>query len=154
MSFPYKHVLLVGATAGIGKALAERLLNAGIKVSVVGRRKDRLDEFVQKYGADKVQAFPFDLANVSEIPQFVQTVVSKADIDCLFLNAGFQRVDNLADPNGFDLEQFNQQIHINLTSLVTLSQAFLPYFMKKGTPSSIVLYVAMPCPSLPLQTRL
>lgn len=150
MSFPYKHILLVGATAGIGKALAERLLDAGLKVSVVGRRKDRLDAFVQKYGPEKVQVFPFDLANVHEIPQFVQRVVAQAeDIDCLFLNAGFQRVDNLADPNGFDLEQVNQQMQVNFTSLVALSQAFLPHFMKRGVPSSIILYAcpALPCPS-------
>lgn len=141
MAFPYKHVLLVGATAGIGKALAERLLDSGIKVSVVGRRKDRLEEFVQKYGPDKVQAFPFDLANVNEIPRFVQTVVAKADIDCLFLNAGFQRVHNLANPSGFDLEQFNEQIQVNLTSLVTLTHAFLPYLLNRDVPGSIILCV-------------
>ena len=149
MAFPYKHVLLVGATAGIGHALAERLLDAGIRVSVVGRRQDRLQQLVQQYGPDKVKAFPFDLANVDDIPRFVQTVVTQADIDCLFLNAGFQRVDDLADTRGFDLKQFNQQIHVNLTSLVALTHAFLPYLLKREGPGSVILWVSC----LPGQTK-
>ena len=45
MAFPYKHVLLIGATSGIGKAMAERLVAEGVKVTAVGRRKDALEEF-------------------------------------------------------------------------------------------------------------
>ena len=69
MSFPYKHVLMIGATSGIGKALSERFVKAGIKVTAVGRRQDRLDEFVSKHG--KSGGVAFDLANTSKIPQFV-----------------------------------------------------------------------------------
>jgi NAD(P)-dependent dehydrogenase (short-subunit alcohol dehydrogenase family) len=36
MPFPYKHVLVVGATAGIGRAMADRLVEEGSKVTVVG----------------------------------------------------------------------------------------------------------------------
>jgi NADP-dependent 3-hydroxy acid dehydrogenase YdfG len=71
MSFPYKHVLMIGATSGIGKGLSERLIQSGIKVTAVGRRKDRLDEFVSKYGESKAAGVAFDLANISKIPQFV-----------------------------------------------------------------------------------
>jgi NADP-dependent 3-hydroxy acid dehydrogenase YdfG len=71
MAFQYKHVLLVGATSGIGKAMADRLIKAGSKVTVVGRRKDRLDEFVEKHGQEKAKAAPFDIADRDKIPQFV-----------------------------------------------------------------------------------
>jgi short-subunit dehydrogenase len=37
MAFPYKHFLDIGATAGIGKALATRLIESRAKVAVVGR---------------------------------------------------------------------------------------------------------------------
>jgi NADP-dependent 3-hydroxy acid dehydrogenase YdfG len=70
MPFQYKHVLMVGATAGIGRAMAERLIQEGSKVTVVGRRKERLDEFVTKYGEKKAQAAPFDISKLDEIPQF------------------------------------------------------------------------------------
>ena len=71
MSFPYKHVLMIGGTSGIGKGLAERFVKAGIKVTVVGRRQDRLDEFVSKNVTRKAAGVAFDLSNTAEIPQFV-----------------------------------------------------------------------------------
>lgn len=72
MAFPYKHVLLVGATAGIGRAMADRLVESGVKVTAVGRRKERLDEFVQKHGEDKASAVAFDLADSANIPSFAE----------------------------------------------------------------------------------
>lgn len=70
MAFPYKHVLLIGATAGIGRAMADRLIQAGVKVTAVGRRKDRLDDFVQKHGEQMASAVPFDIAVLENIPKF------------------------------------------------------------------------------------
>jgi len=76
MPFQYKHVLMVGATAGIGRAMAERLIQEGSKVTVVGRRKERLDEFVAKYGEKKAQSAPFDISKRDEIPQFAAEYVT------------------------------------------------------------------------------
>lgn len=70
MPFPYNHVLLIGATAGIGLALADRLANAGVKITVVGRRQDRLDDFVRRHGESKAQAVKFDIGEKEKIPGF------------------------------------------------------------------------------------
>lgn len=70
MSFQYKHVLLIGATSGIGKAMANRLISEGIKLTAVGRRKDRLDEFVAKHGEKKADSVAFDIGETDKIPQF------------------------------------------------------------------------------------
>lgn len=70
MEFPYKHVLVIGATSGIGKSLADRLIKAGSKVISVGRRIDRLDDFVARHGQNKAAAFPFDINKREEIPKF------------------------------------------------------------------------------------
>ena len=72
MSFPYKHVLLVGATAGIGKAMADRFVAEGIKVTAVGRRQQRLDEFVEKHGSEKASGVAFDIADLDGIPRFIE----------------------------------------------------------------------------------
>ncbi len=50
MPFPYKHVLMIGATSGIGVSMADRLVKEGSKVIAVGRQQDRLDHFVQNNG--------------------------------------------------------------------------------------------------------
>jgi len=62
---------MIGGTAGIGRGLAERFVKAGIKVTAVGRRQERLDEFVSKHGTDKTAGIAFDLSNTAKIPQFV-----------------------------------------------------------------------------------
>ncbi|KAK4623785.1 hypothetical protein CLAFUW4_06421 [Fulvia fulva] len=52
MSSPYKKVLLIGATSGIGARFAQTLVDNDVFVIVVGRRQDRLGAFVQKNGKD------------------------------------------------------------------------------------------------------
>ena len=71
MPFPYRRVLVIGATSGIGEALAAKLVEEGSSVIVVGRRKDKLEEFVHKHGTDKATAVPFDITEMEQIPNFV-----------------------------------------------------------------------------------
>ena len=76
MPFQYKHVLMVGATSGIGAGMADRLVHEGAKVIAVGRRQDRLDEFVRKHGKDKASAARFDITDSQGMDQFVSKLVA------------------------------------------------------------------------------
>jgi NADP-dependent 3-hydroxy acid dehydrogenase YdfG len=58
--------------AGIGLAISERLIQRGIFVIAVGRRKENLDAFVQAQGADKAAGIQFDISKLDEIPGFVK----------------------------------------------------------------------------------
>ncbi|PQE28233.1 oxidoreductase short-chain dehydrogenase reductase family protein [Rutstroemia sp. NJR-2017a BBW] len=150
MVFTYKHILMVGATSGIGHAMAERLIEAGRKVTVVGRRKERLDEFVAKYGEEKTSAIPFDIGEIEKTPQFAKdTMTAHPTIDCIFLNAGIQNPHDFSRPSTVNLPAFNNEMHINYTSFVALTHAFLPYLLeKKDLDTSFVLYVCVyssPC---------
>ena len=71
MPFQYKKVLVIGATSGIGEALADRMIQEGSYVIAVGRRKDKLEEFVHRHGKDKSSAVPFDITEMEKIPNFV-----------------------------------------------------------------------------------
>jgi NADP-dependent 3-hydroxy acid dehydrogenase YdfG len=71
MSFPYKHVLLVGATSGIGRAMADHFIGNGVEVTAVGRRQERLDDFVAKHGKETASGIAFDIAKLDEIPTFI-----------------------------------------------------------------------------------
>ena len=70
MPFPYKKVLVIGATSGIGEALAARLVEEGSSVIVTGPRKESLINFVHKHGKDKATAVPFDITDMDKIPNF------------------------------------------------------------------------------------
>ena len=71
MPFQYKKVLVIGATSGVGEALAERMIKEGAYVIAVGRRKEKLEEFVHRNGKDKASAVPFDITEMEKIPNFV-----------------------------------------------------------------------------------
>lgn len=51
--------------------MADRLIKADVKVTAVGRRQDRLDDFVKSHGENKASAVAFDITKLDEIPQFV-----------------------------------------------------------------------------------
>lgn len=71
MPFQYKCVLMIGATAGIGASMANRLVQEGSKVIAVGRRQDRLDDFVKRHGKDRASAVKFDISKRENIDGFV-----------------------------------------------------------------------------------
>lgn len=67
MPFPYKTVLVTGATSGIGRALTERMIESGIFVIAVGRQQARLDELVAKYGSEKVAGEMFNISDLDAL---------------------------------------------------------------------------------------
>lgn len=139
MSFPYKHVLLLGATSGIGLSMANRLIKEGSKVIAVGRRQDRLDAFVQEHGKSKASAVKFDISNRAGIDSFVSEVTKmNPDLDCVFLNAGTQSAIDLASPSKVDLRSFHSEIETNFTSFVDLTMKFLPFLMAKKEETGII----------------
>jgi NADP-dependent 3-hydroxy acid dehydrogenase YdfG len=80
MTFPYKSVLVLGATSGIGLALAEKMIQNGCHVIGVGRRQERLDEFVQKHGKDKASLVKFDITDLAGIPSFMKEFVKSTPL--------------------------------------------------------------------------
>ncbi|KAL1962132.1 hypothetical protein VTN77DRAFT_536 [Rasamsonia byssochlamydoides] len=153
MAFPYKHVFLVGATSGIGRAMAERLVEEGARVTAVGRRQDRLDELVRRHGEGKVQAIPFDIRAQDEIHQLVEDVIKTSpDIDCVFLNAGIQRPFDLTDAAKFNLDLFHEEISVNFSSLVFLTHAFLPFFLARKEESTSFIFTGSNLAIVPAAT--
>lgn len=71
MAFQYKRVLLVGATSGIGAAMADKLILEGAKVIAVGRRQERLDAFIQKHGPEKSSGVRYDVTDRAGLDAFV-----------------------------------------------------------------------------------
>lgn len=74
-----KCVLVIGATSGIGRALALAIHALPTKPTVIvgGRRKDRLDELV-KNGDGRIDAVQVDVqADRETLKQFVDDVLAK-----------------------------------------------------------------------------
>lgn len=76
MGFDYKKVLLIGSTSGIGAALAETLVQNGVFVIGVGRRKERLEDFVQKHGSSKTDRRVYDVNDTDKASHSTGTLES------------------------------------------------------------------------------
>ena len=139
MPFPYKKVLVVGATSGIGEALANKFVENGAQIIAVGRRKDKLEELVHRHGKDKCSAVPFDITNMDMIPNFATNVTkTHPDLDCIFLNSGIQRGVFFQKPEEVDLAEIQTEFTTNYLSYLALVKAFLPFLKEKKSDSSLI----------------
>lgn len=135
----YTKALIIGATSGIGEALAAKLVSSGSRVIVAGRRQDRLDHFVATHGADHATAMHLDAAQLSDIPAFASSVVSAhPDLDCVVVNAGIQRAFDFSKPDTVDFAQLGLELTTNYTSAVHLTTAFLPHLTTLKTQGHLV----------------
>ncbi|KAI2628744.1 NAD(P)-binding protein [Hypoxylon sp. NC1633] len=142
MTFPYKHVLLIGATSGIGLALAERMIENGIFVIGVGRRKDRLDAFVAKHGSDKAAASQFDITNIDKIEGWVKEIMTTYPaIDAVVLNSGIQRTIDFTQPRAIDLPRALHELHTNYTAYLALITYLLPYLQEQAPKPTCLVAV-------------
>ncbi|KAF1845209.1 short-chain dehydrogenase/ reductase-like protein [Cucurbitaria berberidis CBS 394.84] len=139
MSLKYNKVLIIGASSGIGWALAERIVQDGKHAIIVGRRKEKLDEFVQTYGSDKVDSVVFDITKLDEIPKFVKDVMRKhPDLDSVFLNSGIQRGFDFSKPETVDLDVLELEFRTNYLSYMHLTTAFIPFLQKQEKETSLI----------------
>ncbi|WP_030573328.1 SDR family NAD(P)-dependent oxidoreductase [Streptomyces aureocirculatus] len=88
--------LVTGATSGIGKAFAERFAADGHDLIIVGRRRDRLDQFVSDHPDVRVRAVPADLSTEEGIDT-VAAYCADEPLDILVNNAGVSHYMPLAD---------------------------------------------------------
>ncbi|KAH9907048.1 short chain dehydrogenase [Xylariomycetidae sp. FL2044] len=137
MAFPYKTVLMIGCTAGLGLALAERMIEHGSFVIGVGRRGDRLDAYVARHGADRAAASVFDITDLGGIEEWAKGIIqAHPTLDCVVLNAGIQRALNFADPGSIDIPLVHKELDTNYTSYICLLKAFLPHLQSLSSSSS------------------
>jgi short-subunit dehydrogenase involved in D-alanine esterification of teichoic acids len=154
MSLKYNKILLVGATSGIGLAYAEKIIQDGKKLIIVGRRKENLDAFVEKHGKDKVEAIVFDITALDKIPAFAADVTSRhPDLDCVLLNSGIQRGFDFTKPETVDLSVLGLEFTTNYLAYVHLTHAFLPHLQKQKNETSLI-YTSSGLALVPLVARL
>ncbi|GAA4147849.1 SDR family NAD(P)-dependent oxidoreductase [Actinomadura keratinilytica] len=88
--------LVTGATSGIGRAFAERLAADGYDLVLVGRRKERLDEFADAHPQVGVRTVAADLSTSDGIDE-VARICAAEPLTMLVNNAGVAHYMPLAE---------------------------------------------------------
>ena len=127
-----KKVLITGASAGIGYALAEELAQLGAEIIITARRRDRLDELASKIeslGA-KAHVFVEDLSLPESGAKLYNQIKSAGlGVDILINNAGYGRWGELTS---FERDDYAKMLQLNVTTLTDLCHLYLPDMVAQG----------------------
>jgi short-subunit dehydrogenase len=130
-------VIVTGASAGIGKALALNLVRQGAKVTIAARRGDRLEQIAadcRALGAE-VLVVPTDVAEEAQCKVLVEkTVAAFGRLDMLINNAGLAALALFDDFP--DLRLFHHTMDVNFYGAVSCTYYALPHL--KQTRGRIV----------------
>ncbi len=110
-------VLLTGATGGIGRVLAERLVKVGADLIITGRDTDALRELADGLGARWVAA---DLGDPREVADLAERC---SDARILVANAALPASGDLLE---YTPEQVDRALTVNLGSVVLLARLLAP----------------------------
>ncbi len=91
-------IVMTGATAGLGRFAAERMLAAGHQLVVGARRPEQLPDSL----AGRVDARVLDLDRLQSVRDFAASLSEAAPIDALVLNAGVQLTRPVIGADGFE----------------------------------------------------
>jgi NAD(P)-dependent dehydrogenase (short-subunit alcohol dehydrogenase family) len=127
-----KKVLITGASAGIGAALAEGMAERGAVVGICARRADRLAEVlerVQKHSPDS-RSWTLDLSDLDGIAGFAAKVDKElGGVDVLVNNAGIPKRRHVTR---LSIDEVESVMAINYFSPVRLTLALLPGIIERS----------------------
>lgn len=137
MSLEQRRALITGASSGIGKATALAFAKAGIDVALVSRSLDKLETVAEaaRHTGVAAKAYAVDLANVTQVKAKIQAIaLDFGGIDILVNNAGIAYTANLSET---PLEDWQQVINLNLTSVFQCMMGILPGMREQNTGTII-----------------
>lgn len=132
-----KNVLVTGGSRGIGKACVDLFLISGANVAFTFQRaKEESDKVVSDYsGSSRLKYYKVDLSDTDDIEKVLGNVLNDfGHIDVLVNNAGIWKEAAIDE---MTLEEWNEMININLTSIYLITKLVVPG-MKKNNFGRII----------------
>jgi len=129
---------VTGASAGFGRAICRRLVADGHKVIAVARRRDRLTELENEFGADAVHGIVLDVRNREDVDRAVLALPkSFSDIDILVNNAGLAL--GLDPPHKAPPRDLEIMVDTNIKGVLHVTQAVLPGMVERDRGTIIMM---------------
>ena len=141
-----KTIWIIGASSGIGKALAQQLAGQGAKLILSARNKEQLEELNKELGGLH-HVYQLDVTDPDMIKRTVGAVrASVSYVDSVIFMAA---VYAPSDSECTDPAIIKQIVDVNLTGAIYCSYALLPMFKEQGFGqlalcASVAGYVGLP----------
>ena len=121
-----KTALVTGASSGMGKEIAKRLIEDGFQVYAAARQVERMDDLAI-LGARRLR---MDISKTEEIERAVDAILGEVGgVDVLVNNAGFGLYGPVEDVG---IDEARYQFEVNVFGTARLTQLLLPAMRKKG----------------------
>ncbi len=129
-----KRILITGASAGIGRACAEKFAASGASLILAARRLDRLEDIRQELSERYrvgVNVFTLDVRDRTAVEVFSRELKDQGLIpDILINNAGLASgLDHLQSGN---FEDWDRMIDTNIKGLLNVSRFIIPMMIEAG----------------------
>ncbi|MDP3445120.1 MAG: oxidoreductase [Ignavibacteria bacterium] len=120
-----KVVLITGASSGIGKATAEKLLNNGYAVYATARRLEMMED-LRKKGA---KTLAMDVTSDEAVTATVDRIIKETGrLDVLVNNAGYGIAGMV---ESVSMEEAHKQFEVNVFGVARLMKAVFPQMRKQ-----------------------
>ena len=130
-----KHVWLIGASEGIGTALAQQLAGAGAVLALSARNASALSALAQ--ALPKATALPLDVGDAASVTATWETLTATwPAIDMVIYNAG--TYEPLA-ASQYDLQKIERMIDVNLHGALRMLSHVLPYFLTRDAGAIVLV---------------
>ena len=144
--FLNKHVIVTGASSGIGQSVALYFLNCGAQVILAGQDVDTMRQMTENKFPNAT-IMQVDLTSDMHIYDFKTSIVERLQSIDIIVNCAGVQLDG--DVEKTFPQDFDYTIDINLRAVFTLIKSLSPFL---NTPSSIInmscLYGSRPCTGL------
>lgn len=122
-----KNIIIIGATSGMGRAVAEIYLAQGHRVGVTGRRTALLEEFASAAPAGRVFTRTFDVSSWDAAAQLASLVEEMGGVDICLYSSGFGHTNTALEPS---LEL--GQVEVNAEGFVRCAVWLFNYWAGNG----------------------
>ena len=143
--FRGKVVLITGASAGIGRALAREAAAAGARVVLAARRAVRLTALADELGRERALAVPCDVTVDADLERAVAAAHTFGPVDVLVANAGFGVGGDLEE---LTVADYQRQLDTNVLGVIRSVRAALADLRRTrgvvGVVGSANGYLALP----------
>lgn len=124
-----KHILITGASSGIGAACVEAAIKAGHRVSLAARSVDKLHNLVKNLGGERAHAIECDVTDAHQQCEMFESATEKfGGLDVVYANAGIG-ADAAGTENG-DIDNFQQMIMVNNFAVTVTCKLAIPHLKK------------------------
>jgi short-subunit dehydrogenase len=132
--------LITGASRGIGRALAEALAGRGVRLGLLARGKEELEELagsLPESAAGPHLALVADVSKRAQAQRAIDRFVKRSErIDLLFANAGVLEYAPFADQ---EIEAIERMVQVNVLGTLYTVKTALPHMLGRGRGHIVVL---------------